>query len=63
MPRGIPNSSDHSATDRAPAPIPTRPEVHARIVRALSKLPTDADRLAVLTLLAHLYETVVTERT
>ena len=59
MPRGIPNSN----TDRAPPPIPTRPEVHARIVRALAKLPTDADRLAVLTSLAHLYETVVTDRT
>ena len=54
MPRGIPNSN----TDRAPPPIPTRPEVHARIVRALAKLPTDADRLAVLTSLAHLYEQV-----
>ena len=49
MPRGIPNSSDHSDTERAPAPDPTRPEVHARIVRALAKLPTEADRLAVLT--------------
>lgn len=59
MPRGIPNS-EHSATDRAPAPIPTRSETLARIVLALSKLPTDADRLAVLTSLANLYESVVT---
>ena len=43
--------------------ILTEPEVHARIVRALSKLPTDADRLAVLTSLSHLYEGLVTDRT